>query len=170
MKNQRLVVISIFTFALITLVLGITFAQTVQMTESEVRAFEMSVFELTNIERINHGVRPLIWHETLASAARAHSADLMRNDIRGHTGSDGSTVRQRMERAGISNISGWSENISYGRRTPEAVVEGWMNSPGHRANILNAARTHLGVGFVQRPGGSTAQFLTYCTQKFATFR
>jgi len=140
-----------------------------ELSPSEIRAFELRMFELTNIERVNHGLSALIWNDTLSDAARAHSEDLMRNNISGHTGSDGSTVRQRIERAGVI-ASGFSENIHYGSRTPEAAVASLMNSPGHRANILNENRTHLGVGLVSRPEDINAQYAMYWTQKFATIR
>jgi len=132
--------------------------------------FELEVFRLTNIERVNNGLPALIWHDTLAFAARAHSEDLMLNNITGHTGSDGSNVGQRIERAGITNLRTWAENCAYGYTTPEAVVAGWMNSDGHRANILNAIVTHLGVGYIQRPQGASARYGTYWTQKFCAFR
>jgi len=144
------------------------------MTPSEILAFEQRVLELTNIERVNHGLPPLIWHEPLAVSSRAHSLDMMRNDLGrhtggGHTGSDGSTASQRMERAGVVNGRFYGENISYGRATPEAAVAGWMNSPGHRANILDTDFTHLGVGLTQRPEGSSARFMIYTVQNFCAF-
>jgi len=133
-------------------------------------AFELKVFELTNIERTNHGLPPLIWHNDLAVAARGHSEDLMRNNLTGHVGSDGSNVGQRIERAGITNWRTWAENCAYGYSTPEATVAAWMNSSGHRANILRTNVTHLGVGFVPRAQDVTARFQTYWTQKFCAFR
>jgi len=140
------------------------------MTPSEIREFEMRVMELTNIERAKHSLPPLLWHDGLADVARAHSADLMRNNLRGHTGSDGSTVRDRIERSGITNTRFRAENCNYGQTTPDTSVQAWMNSPGHRANILNESATHLGVGFVQRTEGFTSQYVTYWTQVFAAFR
>ena len=131
--------------------------------------FELKVFELTNTERAKHGLPPLIWHDSLAIAARGHSEDQMFNNITGHTGSDGSTVRQRIERAGITGLRAWAENCAYGYSTPEAVIAGWMDSPGHRANILNATVTHLGVGYVTRAQGVTSQYNIYWTQKFCAF-
>jgi uncharacterized protein YkwD len=139
------------------------------LTPSEIQTFEMRVLELTNIERSRHGLPPLIWHEDLSDIARKHSEDLMRNNMRGHTGSDGSTVRVRIERAGITNTRALAENCSYGQRTPEEAVRAWMNSPGHRANILGNT-THLGVGLVLRSEGSSAQYVSYWTQVFASFR
>lgn len=125
--------------------------------------FERRVFELTNVERANNGLPPLIWDSGLASAARAHSDDLARNNLFGHTGSDGSSVGERLSRAGISH-RGWAENVSGGRNTPEATVAGWMASPGHRSNILNRDMTHLGVGLSHLEG---SRFSFYATQKFA---
>jgi uncharacterized protein YkwD len=110
--------------------------------------FEMRVFELTNIERVNNGLPPLAWHNGLADIARTHSEDLMRNGIGWHIGSDGSNPIERLNRADIPNMSFRAENVAYGQPTPERVVETWMNSEGHRANILIDKATHLGVGFV----------------------
>jgi len=141
-----------------------------ELTSSDIRAFELRVLELTNIERANQGLPPLVWHETLAEAARRHSEDMMRTNRLSHTGSDGSTVTQRIERAGITNWRYNAENVAQGQRTPEEVVDSWMRSPGHRANILNTTSTHLGVGFVQRLEGSNADFGFYWTQKFCAFR
>ena len=132
--------------------------------------FELKMFELTNVERGKEGLPALIWNDTLAAAAREHSKDLMQNNITGHVGSNGSTLRQRIEGAGILNWSYLAENCSYGRATPELTIAGLMNSPGHRANILNPEVTHLGVGYVPRPEGSSAQYSTYWTQKFCAFK
>ena len=142
----------------------------IDLTPSGIQAWEMRILELTNIERAKHGLPPLLWHDGLADAARAHSADLMRNNITGHTGSDGSAVRERIERAGITNTRFRAENCNYGQATPEASIEAWMNSPGHRANILNSAATHLGVGLILRQEGSSARYASYWTQVFAAFR
>ena len=126
--------------------------------------FERRVFELTNEERVRYGLTPFIWNDTLANLSRAHSIDLAVNNIMGHIGSDGSHPGERTDRAGIT----WSylaENVAAGRSDPATVVAGWMNLPGHRANILNPNLTHLGVGFYQLEG---SQFRYYSTQKFAT--
>ncbi|MCL1914045.1 MAG: CAP domain-containing protein [Eubacteriaceae bacterium] len=121
--------------------------------------FAREVFRLTNIERANNGLRALIWDDRLASAAQKHSADMARNNNMSHTGSDGSSMDQRISREGFS----WSycgENVAWNQRTPQEVVQAWMNSPGHRANILSSNFTHLGVGFDSY----------YWTQNFATPR
>ena len=121
--------------------------------------FEQRVFELTNIERGNHGLPPLQWDNRLGTAARLHSQDMTRNRVMGHTGSDGSSPADRISRAGFA-WSRWAENVAWGQRTAEEAVRWWMNSPPHRANILDRNVTHLGVGFDANNW----------TQKFATGR
>lgn len=83
----------------------------------------------------------------LVNAAMEHSADMATNDFFSHTGSDDSEPWDRMVAAGYS-YSWAGENIAAGYQTPEAVVGGWMNSPDHRANILNCAFTETGVGYI----------------------
>ena len=109
-------------------------------------AFEKEVLDLVNIERSNHGLGLLIWDDKLASVARAHSADMARRNFFDHTSPDGATPVERLNNAGIV-YRFYGENCAMGPRTPKKAVDGWMNSPGHRANILNAKHTHLGVGF-----------------------
>ena len=128
-----------------------------------VSEFERRVFELTNAERAKHGLQPLIWDEALARASRLHSEDLARNNLDGHIGSDGSSRGERARREGWKNID-VAENCTYGRNTPEDAVESWMNSPPHRANILDSRTTHIGVGFAQLDG---SQYRYYTTQKFS---
>ena len=125
--------------------------------------FAAEVFRLTNIERANEGLSAFTWCNTLAAAAHAHSVDMGRNQFMSHTGSDGSTLRSRIDATGIS----WraiAENVAQGQTTPEEVVAAWMNSPGYRANILNPNLTRLGVGFYHTPD---ARFRTSWTQKFS---
>jgi len=110
-----------------------------------VEALELRVFELTNIERANHGVSPLAWNGSLAHAARLHSEDMAQNAFMSHTGSDGSTPWERMDRVGF-RYSSAAENVFSGQRSPEQVVSTWMGSDGHRRNILDPNLTELGVG------------------------
>lgn len=90
---------------------------------------------------------------------------MQRNNFLGHTGSDGSSSIQRLERGGIINMLGSSAHISGGHLTPEATFNSWMNSPEIRATILNPEFTHVGVGFIERPVESFADFPTYWTQQ-----
>ena len=115
-------------------------------TEAPYGAFELRVFELTNVERVKEGLPRLKWDNGLAAVARAHSEDMAQNGYFAHTSPDGSsTLISRLAKAGIKYSSA-AENICGGRSTPEATVKAWMDSPGHKANILDGALTHLGVG------------------------
>ena len=124
-----------------------TQGQVTQVTQTsiDVSEFAMEVFRLTNIERDKEGLPPLQWDEDLARAAQEHSDDMARNNYMSHTGLDGSSPSDRIKRE-TSRFNSWAENVASGRRTPESVVEAWMNSSGHKANILGN-RQYLGVGF-----------------------
>ncbi len=88
---------------------------------------------------------PLRWSETLAAIARAHSADMERNNHFSHTGSDGSGLGDRFKRGGY-RYSYAGENIAYGMDSVERAIRGWIESPGHCANIMNARFTEIGIG------------------------
>ncbi|MGV4987342.1 CAP domain-containing protein [Streptomyces sp. NRAIS4] len=119
------------------------------------------ILQLVNAERAKVGCHPLTLNAELTKAAQAHSADMAAHRNMSHTGSDGSAPGDRITRAGY----GWSaygENVAYGYATADQVMTGWMNSPGHRANILNCSFKEIGVGLAQ-PG-------SYWTQDFGTPR
>lgn len=118
------------------------------------------VVELTNAERARAGLRALAVDPLLAAAAQAHSTDMVARAFYSHTSPDGSQPWDRAAAAG-SRRRTIGENIACGQRSPAEVVEGWMNSPGHRANILKPDFTHIGIGFA---GGG--QMGTYWTQLF----
>ncbi|WP_432069414.1 CAP domain-containing protein [Streptomyces sp. AA1529] len=122
---------------------------------------EDQVLALVNKERAKAGCKPLTANAKLTKAARAHSEDMAAQKNMSHTGSDGSSPGDRIERAGYS-WSTYGENVAYGYSSPESVMEGWMNSSGHRANILNCDFEEIGVGHAQ-PGH-------YWTQDFGTGR
>ncbi|KAI9019961.1 CAP domain-containing protein [Hyaloraphidium curvatum] len=109
---------------------------------------------LTNLERQKAGLRPLRADAKLAQAALAHSQDQDRGNFMSHTGSDGSNLRDRVERAGFTGWRAIGENVASGQRTEEQVMQDWMNSPGHRANILGEQFTLFGSG---RSGNSWTQ-------------
>ena len=117
------------------------------------------VVELVNAERAKAGCSAVTVNSKLTKAAQDHSADMAANGNMSHTGSDGSPPDQRITRAGYS-WSTYGENVAYGYSTPEQVMQGWMNSPGHRENILNCAFEEIGVGLSG----------TYWTQDFGTAR
>ncbi|MFJ3670980.1 CAP domain-containing protein [Streptomyces sp. NPDC090106] len=118
------------------------------------------VVGLTNRERSRHGLPPLAPDPRLTDAAQAHSADMVARAFYSHTSPDGTQPWDRAAAAGAHRRS-IGENIACGQRSAAEVVEGWMNSPGHRANILKPDFTHIGVGFA---GGGAAG--TYWTQLF----
>ncbi|MFE9028502.1 CAP domain-containing protein [Streptomyces iakyrus] len=117
-----------------------------------------AVVDLTNRERARAGLLPLAGDPLLTTAAQAHSADMVARAFYAHTAPDGSRPWDRAAAAGSTRRT-IGENIACGQRSPADVVEGWMNSPGHRANILNPGFTHIGIGFA---GGGRAG--TYWTQ------
>ncbi|MDX3521884.1 CAP domain-containing protein [Streptomyces scabiei] len=118
------------------------------------------VIILTNGERAGAGLPPLSPDARLTAAAQAHSADMVARSFYAHTSPDGGEPWHRAAAAGSTHRS-VGENIACGQRSAAEVVRGWMDSPGHRANILKPDFTHIGVGFV---GGGEAG--TYWTQLF----
>lgn len=110
------------------------------------------ILELVNSERTSRGLTALTRNTLLDIAATAHADDMSAGAFFSHTGSDGGSVSGRATAAGYP----WTtigENIAQGDLSPEAVMDLWMNSDGHRANILNATFTELGVGI--NDSGST---------------
>ena len=89
--------------------------------------------------------------EGLAGVARAHSADMRDRDYFDHTNPDNLDPFDRAEAAGQTNAR--AENIAAGQDNPAAVMTAWMNSSGHRANILNCELRTLGVGIAEGAGG-----------------
>ncbi|MGV9239476.1 sigma-70 family RNA polymerase sigma factor [Streptomyces nigra] len=110
------------------------------------------VVALVNKERAAAGCGPLAEDSLLDKSAQAHSADMAARDFFDHTNPDGADPGQRITAAGY-RWSTYGENIAMGQQTPEAVMESWMNSPGHRANILNCSFKDIGVGIHEGPGG-----------------
>ena len=104
------------------------------------------VIDLTNQQRQQHGCAALVFSPQLTAAASVHSQDMALRDLFSHTGSNGSTMISRVVATGYSYAQ-LAENLAVGPSTAEDVVAGWMNSPGHRANILNCDLRDLGVGY-----------------------
>jgi len=130
--------------------------------EMAISAFEREIFTLTNAERLNYNLPPLIWSYDLAHAARLHSRDMAQNNFIDHTGSDGSTIRERLTHAGLTS-TGWGENITGGVNNAHEAITAWMDAPGNRMIILSPHMTHLGVGFYY---STESEFVFYTTQKF----
>jgi RNA polymerase sigma factor (sigma-70 family) len=119
------------------------------------------VVALVNKERAAAGCRPVTEDAQLEKAAQAHSDDMAARDFFEHTNPDGADPGQRITAAGY-RWSTYGENIAEGQQTPQAVMDSWMNSPGHRANILNCSFKNIGVGVHNGGGGP------WWTQDFGT--
>ena len=124
--------------------------------------FESQVIELVNAERAANNLPPLQYNEELTVAARLHSQDMGDNNYFSHTSQDGRAFNERILEAGYDYAAG-GENIAAGYSTPEAVVAGWMDSDGHRANILSPDYCDIGVGYAAVTG---SQYYHYWTQDF----
>lgn len=127
---------------------------------SNIGSYELQVLNLVNEQRANYGLSALKYSTALEAVAYAHSKDMAQNNYFSHTNLSGQSPFDRMRQAGISYRSA-AENIAAGQRTPQEVVNAWMNSSGHRANILNSSVTEMGVGIYS--GGS---YGVYWTQLF----
>ncbi|MFI3230059.1 MAG: stalk domain-containing protein [bacterium] len=122
-----------------------TTTNTTSSDTSTARQYEEEVVRLVNIERAKEGLSPLEIDETAMSLARAKSQDMVdRNYFSHEDPADGSYMYYELK----TYFWTIAENIAYGQRTPETVVESWMNSEGHKANILTADFKYIGVGFV----------------------
>jgi len=103
---------------------------------------------------------PLTLNAQLNNAAQAHSQDQANTNTMSHTGSDGSDPGQRITAAGY-NWQDWGENVAYGYADVTSVMQAWMNSPGHCANIMDPVFTNIGVGEAAATNGTL-----YWTQDF----
>ena len=111
------------------------------------------VVRLVNVERAKEGLAPLGTYDSLTKAAQIRAPEIV--TLFSHDRPDGTSCFTAMDQTGAKKGAyTWGENIAAGNATAAATVEQWMNSPGHRANILNAKFTHIGVGY-QHSAGST---------------
>jgi uncharacterized protein YkwD len=123
------------------------------------QALQTEVNRLTNVERTKRGCGALKVNAQLTTAARGHSTWMATTGTFSHTGSAGSSFVARAKATGYGQPS--AENIAWGFPSAASVVDGWMNSPGHRANILNCKSKSVGVGVVYSASGTP-----YYTQDF----
>jgi uncharacterized protein YkwD len=121
------------------------------------------VLELTNGARQAAGLAALVFSPNLSDAAESYSQVLAGGTCFEHTCGGVPNFADRLRQAGYTGWSTIAENIAAGYPTPDAVVAGWMASPGHRANILSAEYHEVGVGVV-----SGGPYGTYWTQEFGT--
>src|SRR5690625_727952 len=120
--------------------------------------FEQQVVDLTNQERAKYGLSPLTADWELSRVAKEKSRDMLVNNYFDHNSPVYGSPFDMMD-AYMIHYRSAGENIAKGQRSPEEVVNAWMNSEGHRANILNASFTHIGVGFVEDGNIWTQQFI-----------
>lgn len=109
------------------------------------------VLALVNQERVAAGVAPVMYDAEAERAAKAHCEDMRARGYFDHDTPEGWSVSDRLRMTGASGYRSHAENIAQGQATPAAVMQAWMNSPGHRANILDPNFTHLGVGVGDGP-------------------
>jgi hypothetical protein len=132
-------------FLLIGLVWGGALAQS---------ALELEVLQRTNQVRLERGLRPLQWDALAYKAATGHAQDMLRRNFFAHQNPDGLGAAERMRAAGVLEVM-VGENLASFEGYPDALIpqralSGWMNSPGHRANLLKPGFTHLGVALVRQ--------------------
>jgi len=127
-------------------------------------SLERQVFNLINQTREENGLKKLTWNDQVAGIARMHSSDMAANNFFSHIGLDGKKVSDRADAAGLSRWRSIGENIAYnaGFDNPvERAIYGWMNSEGHRMNILRDNWQETGIGVAV-----SAQGKFYITQVF----
>ncbi|MBX2883403.1 MAG: CAP domain-containing protein [Granulosicoccus sp.] len=108
-------------------------------------------------------VPPLAWSCQLRDASEAHSEDMQIHNFFSHTGSDGGSAGDRITTEGYTWRQ-WGENIAAGYGTVDSVMQGWLDSPGHCSNIMNATATEMGAA---RVSGEGSQYSSYWTAVFA---
>jgi len=127
---------------------------------SPLSSLEQEVINLVNKERVRNGLQPLTYNWQAARVARIKSQDMINNRYFGHNSPVYGSPFKMMESYGLK-FSAAAENIAKGQRTPQEVMNSWMNSPGHRANILSRSVTQIGVGAAKDANGTI-----YWTQLF----
>ena len=127
--------------------------------DSRVTNYETEVVKLVNEQRAKYNLAPLAMNWELARVARYKSQDMADKGYFSHTSPTYGSPYTMMKAFGITYRTA-GENIAYGYSSPKAVVEAWMNSEGHRANILNTTYTQIGVGYVYDGNFWTQMFIS----------
>ncbi len=131
---------------------------TVPLTDSTVTSFESEVIRLVNEIRVQNGLSELKEDWELSRVARYKSQDMKDNNYFSHTSPTYGSPFTMMKSFGLTYKTA-AENIAKGQSSPQAVVNAWMNSSGHRANILNSSFTKIGVGYVKSGNYWTQMFI-----------
>lgn len=114
---------------------------------------QAQAIRLINDARSAQGKPKLVASEPLTTAAQSQACDMAIHDKLTHTGSDGSKLATRVRRVGYS-FRTTNENIAWGQKSPAAAVQGWLNSPGHRKNIMASGTRDIGIGMAYGPGNA----------------
>lgn len=122
------------------------------VSNSDFSAYQKEVLDLVNVERSKAGLAPLTLDAKLSNVATIKSQDMINKNYFDHNSPTYGSPFDMMNQFGIS-FSAAGENIAEGQRTPQEVMNSWMNSPGHRANILSPKFTKLGVGIAKDSNG-----------------
>ena len=130
----------------------------IPLVDAAVLDYEKEVVRLVNEIRVKNGLKELTYDWELSRVARYKSQDMKDNRYFSHTSPTYGSPFQMIKNFGLSYRSA-GENIAKGYKTPQAVVNGWMNSSGHRANILNASYNRIGVGYVANGNYWTQMFI-----------
>jgi uncharacterized protein YkwD len=141
-------------------------------TPSEVgkRTVVRSTLCTLNAERARHGLPRLKLNKKLSAAARRHARDMVRRDYFAHDSLGGGTFVDRIRESGyLKGAGSWSvgENLAWGshdRAAPRAITAMWMDSAGHRANILSSSFREIGIGFAMGAPGASGPAATYATE------
>ncbi|KPI50516.1 sporulation protein [Clostridioides difficile] len=129
-------------------------------TNENFSAYQKEVVDLVNIERSKAGLNPLTLDSSISNVATKKSQDMIDNNYFSHNSPTYGSPFDMLKKFGISYKTA-GENIAMGQKTPKEVVNAWMNSEGHRKNIMNPNFSKIGVGVAQKSGGSI-----YWTQIF----
>ncbi len=129
-------------------------------SQGTISEYEKEVARLVNVERAKRGLQKLTLNAQISKVARIKCQDMINKRYFSHTSPTYGSPFRMMESFGI-RFSAAGENIAYGQKTPAEVMRGWMNSPGHRANILSKTYTNIGVGQATSKTG-----VKYWTQLF----
>lgn len=124
------------------------------------KAIEDEIIRLVNLQRSYNGLSPLTYNWQVARVARIKSQDMINNNYFSHYSPVYGSPFKMLESYGLK-FSSAAENIAYGQKTAQAVMDAWMNSPGHKANILSKTVTQIGVGCAKASNGTL-----YFTQLF----
>ncbi|HBE9724608.1 CAP domain-containing protein [Clostridioides difficile] len=129
-------------------------------TSENFSAYQKEVVDLVNVERAKAGLNPLTLDSSISNVATKKSQDMIDNNYFSHNSPTYGSPFDMLKKFGISYKTA-GENIAMGQKTPKEVVNAWMNSEGHRKNIMNPNFSKIGVGVAQKSGGSI-----YWTQIF----